>query len=407
MASRAEPGHDPIRVGVAGLSRAFTLMAPTFTGHPGVRLVAAADPRAEARAAFTARFGGVTYAEVAAMCADPEVDLVYVASPHQFHLDHAVAAFAHGRHVLVEKPMALTLDECDRMIAAAEAARCHLLVGHSHSFDLPYLRTAALIASGIFGALRMVTAMNFTDFMYRPRRPEELSTATGGGVIYSQAAHHVDIARLLAGGRVKSVRAAAGIWDAGRPTEGAYQAMLAFDSGAAASLIYSGYGHFDSDEMLGWVGELGQRKNPESHGESRRRLADARDGELALKEARAFGVETPASSGATKPLYNHFGVVIASCEQADFRPVADGIHIYGDREKRFERLETPAVPRGEVIDEILRVVRGGETPVHSGEWGRATLEVCLGIIESARDGREVAMSRQISLPATFARSVSS
>ena len=108
----------------------------------------------------------------------------------------------------------------------------------------------------------MLHALNYTDFLYRPRRPEELDTAQGGGAVFNQAAHQVDIVRLLGGGRVKSVRAATGAWDATRPTEGAYSALLTFEGGAFASLTYDGYGHFDSDELMGWIGESGQQKQP-------------------------------------------------------------------------------------------------------------------------------------------------
>ena len=70
----------------------------------------------------------------------------------------------------------------------------------------------------------MMTALNFTDFMYRPRRPDELDTARGGGAFPSQAAHQIDILRLLGGGQVTSVRAMTGAWDTDR-TEGAYSAL--------------------------------------------------------------------------------------------------------------------------------------------------------------------------------------
>ena len=101
------------------------------------------------------------------------------------------------------------------MIAAAKAANVNLLVGHSHSFDLPYLRAREMIRSGAYGRVRMINALNFTDFLYRPRRPEELDTGRGGGVVFSQAAHQVDVVRLLAGGKATSVRAFTGSWDAG------------------------------------------------------------------------------------------------------------------------------------------------------------------------------------------------
>ena len=115
----------------------------------------------------------------------------------------------------------------------------------------------------------MITALNFTDFLYRPRRPEELDTARGGGVVFSQGAHQVDVVRLLAGGHVRTVRASTGAWDPARPTEGAYSALLTFADGAFASLTYSGYAHFDSDEFCGWIGETGQPKDPARYGAAR------------------------------------------------------------------------------------------------------------------------------------------
>ncbi|NCV87281.1 MAG: gfo/Idh/MocA family oxidoreductase, partial [Oxalobacteraceae bacterium] len=104
----------------------------------------------------------------------------------------------------------------------------HLLIGHSHSYNAPVLLARQLIASGRFGAVRMIHALQYTDFLYRPRRPGELDTAQGGGVIFSQAAHQVDVVRLLAGGLVERVSAVSGRWDPLRPTEGAYSALLSF-----------------------------------------------------------------------------------------------------------------------------------------------------------------------------------
>ena len=106
----------------------------------------------------------------------------------------------------------------------------------------------------------MINALNYTDYLYRPRRPEELDTSKGGGAVFNQAAHQVDIVRLVAGAPVTGVRALTGSWDATRPTEGAYATLLTFANGAFASLVYSGYGHFDSDEFEGWIGEMGQTK---------------------------------------------------------------------------------------------------------------------------------------------------
>lgn len=386
-------------IGAIGLGRGFMLTLPALAGHQRVRLVAAADPRPEARDHFTAEFGGRAYTDVAAMCADPRVEAVYVASPHQMHADHVLAAAAAAKHVLVEKPMAVSLADAERMVEACRAAGVHLIVGHSHSFDAPIAAARAMIARRTYGAVRMISALNFTDFVYRPRRPEELDSALGGGVLLSQGAHQVDIVRLLAGGCAKTVRAVVGDWDSARPTDGAYSALLTFADGTIASMTYSGYGHFDSDEFCGWSGETGLPKNPDGYGAARHMLATVRDpdSEARLKTARTYGAAAMAGDEAVAAprLHEQFGLVVASCEHADLRPLPTGVMVYGDGARVLHPLPAPAVPRGVVIDELYAAVVEDTPPVHSGAWGLATLEVCGAMLRSAREGREVALHRQV------------
>jgi len=390
-----------LRIGVAGLGRAFMLMLPTLRADPRVELVAAADPRPEARARFTADFGGPAYESVEALVRDPAAEVVYVATPHQLHAAHARLAAACGRHVLVEKPMAISLAECRTMIDACAAAAVHLVVGPSHSFDRPVQEARRIIERADVGRVRMITAFNFTDFLYRPRRPEELVTAEGGGVVFSQAAHQVDIVRLLAGTRALSVRAHTGSWDPARPTEGAYAALLQFEGGAFASLVYSGYGHFDSDEFCGWTGELGARKDPAHYGAARWRLAGVRSGadEARLKASASYGSSTAAGGQpVAPPLHEHFGTIVVSCERGDVRPLPDGVTVYGDAERSVYPLAPPRVPRAGVIDELYGAVVDGAPPLHDGAWAMATLEVCLALLESAREGREITLRHQVGLP---------
>lgn len=391
-----------LNLGVAGLGRAFMLMLPTLVRHSRLRLVAAADPRQDARDRFARDFGARSHPSVEALCADPDVDAIYVATPHGLHVDHVRCAAAHGRHVLVEKPMALTLTDCRAMVEAACAAGIHLLVGHSHSFDLPYLRTREIIDTGSLGAVRMITAVNFTDYLYRPRRPEELDTAQGGGALFSQAPHQVEVVRLLAGGRAASIRCMSSVWDPKRGTEGAYTALLSFEDGAAASLVYNGHGRYDTDELFGWIGELGQQRDPDRYGEARRRLASVHTPgeETALKERRAYGRTVRAAEmrdAPPPPAHNHFGLVIVSCDGGDLRPTPTGVHVDTDEGRRFESLPPPVVPRAEVIDELVGAVMDGRAPLHTGRWGMATVEICLAMLESSRSGREIALRHQVGL----------
>jgi phthalate 4,5-cis-dihydrodiol dehydrogenase len=205
----------------------------------------------------------------------------------------------------------------------------------------------------------------------------------------NQAAHHVDVLRFLSGSAVASVRAMTGAWDAARPVEGAYAALLAFADGAFATITYSGYAHFDSDELFGWIGEGGQRKDPRRYGVSRASLVGE---EAQLKNARNYG----GSSFAAPPkaaAHPHFGLVVASCEHADLRPTPEGVWVYADKDKHLESLAAPTVPRAGVIDELYAAVVDGRPPLHDGAWGFATVEVCEAILRSAREGREIPLAQ--------------
>lgn len=388
-------GQRKLRLGVAGLGRAFTVMLPTLSADRRIELVAAADTRAEARARFAADFSARAYETVEGLCADPDVEAIYVATPHQYHAQHSVLAAQHGKHLLVEKPLALTLDECAAITQAADRAKVRLVVGHSHSFDAPVQHLRALVDSGAFGAVRMINAINYTDYLYRPRRPEELDTAQGGGAVFNQAAHQVDIVRLIGGGLVKSVRAATGAWDAARPTEGAYAALLTFADGTFASLTYNGYGNFDSDEFQNWVGEMGQVKQPYA-ASPRPRFASARE-EAAFKNTRNYGGADYRAPAMQAPLHQHFGTLLVSCERADLRAMPNGVMIYQNGTARLDAVAPPTVPRAEVIDELYRAVVQGVAPLHSGAWAMATMEAVLAILTSARDGRDVALTHQVGL----------
>ena len=394
MTDRIEP---PVRIGVLGMGRAFTLMVPTFLGDPRVRLVAAFDPRPGARQAFEREFGGRAMLDPQSVCADPDVEWVYVATPHQMHAEHVRLAAAHGRHVIVEKPMALTLADCDAMIAACERAGVQLIVGHSHSHNAPVRLALSLIRQGRIGRVRMVHAMQFTDFLYRPRRPEELDTAQGGGVAFSQAAHQLDIVRLLAGGRIRSVRAAAGRWDPARPTEGAYSALLFFEDGAFASVTYNGYGFFDTDTMMEGLGELGAPKAPDAHRQTRARLRAVADeaAEAALKAERNFGGSLWQRPAAGPPsAWQHFGPTLVCGELGDLRLTPNGVELIDADGSQFIAAAQPVVPRSEVIDELWSAARDAVPPLHDGRWSRATVEACLALLESDRLGRDVGLRLQ-------------
>jgi phthalate 4,5-cis-dihydrodiol dehydrogenase len=301
---------------------------------------------------------------------------------------------------LSKKPMALTLADCTTMIEACRQAKVHLIVGPSHSFDAPVLLAKQIIDGGTLGKVRMLNALNYTDFLYRPRRPEELDTSQGGGVVFSQGAHQIDVLRLLAGGHCTSVRASTGQWHANRPTEGAYSALLQFGD-VFASATYNGYGFYDSDALMNWVGEMGQSKLQSTHTNTHAKHATTSDeiAEAHAKAERNFGGKNynPATANPAAIAHQHFGFVLVSCDHGDLRLTAQGLEIHD--KNGLHTIDAPAsvTPRQTVIDELWQTARNKTLPLHSGAWSRATLEVCLGIIASADKGQDIIMHQQVAL----------
>ena len=386
---------------MAGLGVASTQILPPLSSLPYIKITAAADTRTDALEKFRAAYGGEAFDSVEAMCGSANVDAVYIATPNQLHARHVIAATERGKHVIVEKPMALSIAECEAMNESAERHGVKLLCGHTHSFDPPIRKIREIVKSGELGKLCMIHSWNYNEFMYRPRMRHEL--ATSRGVVLNQGPHHVDIARLIGGGMVRSVRAMTGVWDKARAHEGSYTCYLEFEDGTPATLVYSGYGFFDTAELFSWVGEGGQHREPETNLKVRRQLRQvgSAEEEEQLKEGMRFGGHREGEyshvwSGERKQPF--FGFTLVSCERGDIRQTPDGLFIYGETEKREIALETGRRGREAEVEELYNAVVHDRPVFHDGRWGAATLEVCLAMIESAAKRKEIFLSHQVPSP---------
>lgn len=389
-----------LRLGIAGLGVASTQVLPGISGLPFIDITAAADLRMDALARFRETYHGETYSSVEALCASSFVDAVYVATPSHLHAEHAIAAARQQKHVIVETPMALSIAECAAMNEAAEKYGVKLLCGHMHSFDAPVRRIREIVAGGELGRLRMIHSWNYSDFMYRPRMRHEL--AMSHGVVLSQAPQQVDIARFIGGGLVRSVRARTGVWDRTRRHEGSYSCFLEFEDGTPATLVYSGYGFFDTAELFGWIGEGGRPRDPETHLKARERLRQLRgvDEEEELKETMRFGSGHENGTGRAPAVARRqpfFGLTLVSCERGDIRQSADGLCIYGEFDTKELALPVSSRGRQAEVQELYDAVMHGRPISHDGRWGEATLEVCLAMIESSQQRKEVFLTHQVPL----------
>lgn len=361
----------------------------------------ACDLRPHALDAFQKEFGGKVFDSPEDLCRESDIDVVYIATPAEFHREHVEIAARHGKHIVVEKPMALSLADCEAMIEATEAAGVKMLAGHTHSFDAPIRKMREIIRSGAIGDVLMVNSWNFNDFNHRSRLTSELKTTHGP--IYNQGPHQVDVVRQLGGGMVKSVKAKA-IMDSLSGTEGGWTCMMEFESGAAATLVYDGRSLFDTSELFWWVGEGGDARPPDINKRQRqkyRRLKglsrDEMERELDReKESGRYGAKkfVQRNDGETRH-QPFFGLTVVSCDRGTMRQSRDGIIVYGDDGPQEIRLEHELHGRAAELKEIYGGIVHDRPIFHDGHWALATLEVCKAIADSVRESREIHLTRQV------------
>ncbi len=381
------------RIGIVGMGAAGLAFVPALRRHPGFEWVALAEPDAQVRQRCAQDNDVVGYGSLRELLAHPGLDAVYVATPTELHTEQVIEAATAGMHVLVEKPMATSLEAARSMVDAAERAGVVLVVGHSHSHDLPIRAMRELIASGDLGRVGMVNSWCYTDWMKRPRRPAELDPALGGGVTFRQGSHQFDILRLLCGGLARSVKARTFDWNPQRPSVGAHSAWIDFDNGAAATAIYNGYGGFSTIDLCDDISEWGLRQPAASR---RPQRADSWAGspqdELQAKRQRA-GNAIPADA----PHQPYFGLTVVSCEHGDIRQSPQGLRVYDRDGMRELVLPVDRSPRELVLGEWHEAITGHKPASHDGRWSLATLELCLAAMRSASTGAEVRLSEQVAL----------
>src|SRR5207237_1088069 len=161
---------DVLRIGMIGIGVGGAEIVPAMEAMETVDLVAGADIVPATLQRFAQRFPNAkTYASAEELCRDPNVDAVWVSSPNRFHAEHTILAANAGKHVVVEKPMAINLQQAIAMVEAADKNSIKLLAGHTMSFSAPIRAMRKIIRSGKLGKLCALNVWAYTDWMLRPR----------------------------------------------------------------------------------------------------------------------------------------------------------------------------------------------------------------------------------------------
>lgn len=193
----------PLRFGIIGLGNIAPFHAIAARAVPGGQLVAVAT-RTEAKARkFQAEHDAqVYYTDYRRLLERPDIDVVTICTPHYLHAHMTLEAAAAGKHVLVEKPMAITVEEADRMIAACQEAGVKLGVVFQSRFDPLAHKLKEALDEGLLGKLLLAsTTMKWyrTDEYYRSGEWRGTWAQEGGGALINQAIHCIDLLRWMAG----------------------------------------------------------------------------------------------------------------------------------------------------------------------------------------------------------------
>jgi predicted dehydrogenase len=314
----------------------------------GAHLVACCDPKSERAEALAARNAIPHYADYHAMMAaqGDAIDVVCILSESGLHEEHAVDLAPYGKPLVVEKPMALTLEGADRMIAAADAAGVKLFVVKQNRYNLPVQKLREALEDGRFGKIVMGTVRvrwcRRQD--YYDQDPWRGTWAYDGGVFSNQASHHIDLLEWCLGEPV-SVFA---------KTRTALVDIEAEDTGVAIVTFKSG--------AIGVI-EATTATRPKDLEGSISIL-----GENGTVEIGGFAVNSMRTWNFTDERPDDAEVLATYAENPP--------NVYGFGHVRY-------------LQNVVEAIRDGAPSLVDGLEGRKSLELILALYESAVTGREV------------------
>ena len=230
-------------VGVIGFGRVGGGHMTAAQRAPETQLIAVSEVVPERLKLATERFGCLGYADYRNLLERDDIQIVMIGLPHFLHVTVAEEAAAAGKHIFVEKPMAMDVAECDRMIEACRTHHVKLMVGHSQHYNGFNLAAKRLMDAGEIGDLLFMT-----DSWYKPlgleKRPAwGMDRTRGGGMLQMNGAHMIDRLRWFAAQKIVAVRARVGNEIFRVRADDNFIGVLEFESGMLATVQHAAYLH--------------------------------------------------------------------------------------------------------------------------------------------------------------------
>jgi predicted dehydrogenase len=312
---------------------------------------------------FARQYSVKPYQRLEDLLDDDDVEAVIVCTPHSAHAETAIRAATSGRHVLVEKPMALRLSDCDAMIEAAAATGVKLGVISQRRLYEPVVRVRRAITESRIGkpALGTLTLLGWrSEDYYRLDPWRGTWSGEGGGVLVTQATHHLDLFQWLMG----PIEEVFGYWtNINHPSievEDSAVAVLRFASGALGSIVAS------NSQRPGLFGRI------HVHGTSGASVGVQVESGSAFISGLTTEVAPPVNDIWTIPGEEDF-LPVWQREDCERLATVDIMHHY-------HRLQ---------IEDFLHSIAANCVPMVSGEEGRKSVELFTAIYRSQRNGAPI------------------
>ena len=228
---------EPIRYGIVGLGRAgWDIHVRQLRERSDARIVAVVDPVAERCAEASGELGCKTHKSLAKLLKQGDVEVVVVATPSVLHAADSIKAMRAGKHVVVEKPMAMNLAEADRMIKVSQETGRKLFVHQNYRFHPEFLHLQEVVRSGIIG--RVFHIRNYISSFVR-RNDWQTLARNGGGVLNNTCPHFIDQLLQLMGGTITQVMGDLQQIASAGDVEDHVKALMRSDNGCTADLEIS------------------------------------------------------------------------------------------------------------------------------------------------------------------------
>ena len=345
----------PPNILVAGAGMIGQRHVELIQASASCRLSAIVDPSAPARV-LAGRLGVPLYASLASAFAARKPDGVILATPNPLHVEQALECLAAGVPALVEKPVAHTLDEGERLLAAADVSTVPLLVGHHRAHSAILAQARELIARGTLGELVgvMGSAMFYKPDDYFDAAPWRRQP--GGGPILINLVHEIGNLRSLCG-EIVAVQAMASTARRGFAVEDTAAINLRFARGALGSFLLSD----TAASARSWEQTTQENRDYPSYDDEDCYVIAGTDGSLAIPTMRLKRYATPSERSWWKP----FQTTTLPIDRAD--------------------------PLARQLEHFCAVIRGEARPLVTVRDGLQNLRVVDAIAQAARSGAQVAV----------------